>query len=275
MATIPKISTEILRSLCDIIGNTETGLSGSDITRTLADCGIFDPNPGITKRHRLFDALNQRQESDSSANHVINYILIVMKPVRYLSAKTLFTERRTRINEVFAFIGLSIEEDGSLCQGKSVRTIDEAQARAGRLRKKLMDRDVHPDVLKFCNAELLQENYFHAVFEATKSVADKIREKTGLTFDGADLVDKAFGLGQTNTPKLAFNTLQTESEQSEHKGFSNLLKGMFGMFRNVTAHSPKIKWTINEEDAMDSLTLASFLHRKLDKCVPTSIISNT
>ena len=69
-------------------------------------------------------------------------------------------------------------------------------------------------------------------------LADKIREKTGLLLDGADLVG-AFGLGQTNTPKLALNILQTESEQSEHKGFANLLKGMFGMFRNVTAHVPK------------------------------------
>lgn len=269
MATIPKISAEILRSLCDIIGDTVTGLSGSDIARTLADCGIADLNPGSTKRHRLFEALSQRQEKDNSANHVVNYVLIVMKPVRYLNAKTLFTERRTRISEVLAFIGLSIEEDGSLIQGQTARTINEAQARSGRLRKKLTDRDVHHDVLRFCKAELLQENYFHAVFETTKSVADKIREKTGLTLDGADLVDRAFGLGKTNTPKLAFNSLQTESEQSEHRGFANLLKGMFGMFRNVTAHVPKIKWTINEEDAMDSLTLASLLHRKLDKCVPT------
>jgi uncharacterized protein (TIGR02391 family) len=264
-----KLPSEILRSLCDIIGDTGTGLSGSDIGRTLADCGIVDPFVGATKRHRLFEALNQRQENDKSANHVLNYVLTVMKPVRYLNDKILFTERRMRINEVLAFKGISIAEDGTFRQGQPARTIDEAQARAGRLRKKLNDRDVHPDVLRFCKAELLQENYFHAVFETTKSVADKIRDKTGLILDGADLVDKAFGLGQSNTPKLAFNTLQSESEQSEHKGFSNLLKGMFGMFRNVTAHIPKIKWSINEEDALDSLTLASLLHRKLDKCVQT------
>jgi len=266
-----KLSSEILRSLCDIIGDTETGLSGSDIGRTLSDCGIADPFAGATKRHRLFEALNFRQENDKSPNHILNYILTVMKPVRYLNEKALFTDRRTRLNEVLAFIGIFIAEDGTLRQGQPVKTIDEAQLRAGRLRKKLNDRDVHHDVLRFCKAELLQENYFHAVFETTKSVADKIREKTGLNIDGADLVDKAFGLGQTNTPKLAFNTLQTESEQSEHKGFANLLKGMFGMFRNVTAHVPKIKWTINEEDAMDSLTLASLLHRKLDKCVATGL----
>ena len=34
---------------------------------------------------------------------------------------------------------------------------------------------MHPDVLAFCRAELLQQNYFHAVLEASKSVADKLR----------------------------------------------------------------------------------------------------
>ncbi|MBC8205366.1 MAG: hypothetical protein H8E87_07635 [FCB group bacterium] len=45
---------------------------------------------------------------------------------------------------------------------------------------------------------------------------------------------------------LAINTLRTESEQSEYKGFAFFLKGIFGMFRNVTARAPKIKWAKNE-----------------------------
>ena len=83
--------------------------------------------------------------------------------------------------------------------------------------------NVHYTRIDHRGPELLQENYFHAVFEATKSIADKIRDKANLTNDGAELVDIAFGLGKHNQPKLAFNTLQTESELSEHKGFSNLL----------------------------------------------------
>src|SRR5690606_33889443 len=109
-------------------------------------------------------------------------------------------------------------------------------------------------------------NYFHAVFESTKSVADKIREKSGLNLDGTILIDTAFGLGKDKTPKLAFNSLQSLTEESEHKGFIYLAKGLFGMFRNTTAHEPKIKWEINQIDALDSLTLSSMLHRKLDKC---------
>ena len=113
-------------------------------------------------------------------------------------------------------------------------------------------------------AELLQQNHFHAVFEATKSVADKVREKTGLESDGAELVDQAFSV---RNPLLAINSLRSETEQSEQKGFANLLKGVFGTFRNVTAHAPKIRWPIEEQDALDLLTMVSYLHRRLDRAV--------
>ena len=64
----------------------------------------------------------------------------------------------------------------------------------------------HSDVLKFCRAELVADNYFHAVFEAAKSVAEKLREKTGLLSDGAVPVDEALGLGKAGVPRLAFNS---------------------------------------------------------------------
>jgi len=84
------------------------------------------------------------------------------------------------VGSILAFSGIHLGEDGKLRPVTQARTLSEAQERAGRLRSKLIERNVHHDVLQFCKAELLVENYFHAVFEATKSVADKIREKTGL-----------------------------------------------------------------------------------------------
>ena len=77
------------------------------------------------------------------------------------------------------------------------------------------------------------------------------------------MVDEAFSF--KSIPHLALNSLQTESEQSEQKGFMNLLKGLFGTFRNTTAHAPKIMWSIEEEDALDILSLVSLVHRRLDK----------
>lgn len=68
-----------------------------------------------------------------------------------------------------------------------------------------------------------------------------------LTTDGSELVDRAFSLQYTI---VAINSLSNATERSEHTDFSNLLKGFFGMFRNVTAHVAKIEWKIKEHDAL-------------------------
>lgn len=122
-------------------------------------------------------------------------------------------------------------------------------------------RGVHEDVLRFCRSELLVDNYFHATLEAVKSIADKLRSRTGLDDDGATLVDRVFGGDQ---PMLVINQFTTKSERDEQKGFGNLLKGVIGMFRNPTAHEAKIKWEMAREDAEDLLTLASIIHRRID-----------
>ena len=269
MAKIPVFDETNLRAVCDILGDTHSGLTGSEIAQILRDCRIDDPTPGDTKRYRLFEALYQRQCRDKCGNNVVAFIHAAMNPVRYVRAPELFDERRSQLNQILAFSGVSLGEDGKLRWADAANTLKQAQERAGRLRKQLQSRKVHADVLRFCRAELLQDNYFHAVFEATKSVADKIREKSGFTSDGSRLVDEAFGMGKSGLPVLAFNSLRTETDRSEHKGLMNLLKGLFGTFRNTTAHAPKIKWIIKEQDALDMLSLASLLHRRLDDAVET------
>jgi len=209
----------------------------------------------------LFDALRAKQERDGCANNVLAFVQTALDPVRFIGNTAGFAAFRDRLNEALAFSGLHLGEDGKLQAVAQARTLDEAQERAGRLRSELARRRVHSDVLQFCRAELLENNYFHAVFEATKSVAEKIRQRTGLTSDGADSVDKAFAV---SAPLLAINTLRTETEQSEQKGFGNLVKGMFGTFRNVTAHAPKVTWSIGEQDALDLLSLVSYIHRRID-----------
>ncbi len=263
-----------LQRLCDVLAATNTGLSGSEIGKLLNDLHIADPYGNLppftkSKRARLYEALRAKQQQDQCGNLIIEFIHRTMDPVRYTGNSAYFESRRQELNEVLAFCGLMLEEDGKLRRQTTVHTLTEAEERAGRLRTELQRRGVHSDVLAFCRSEIVQKNYFHAVFEATKSVADKIRTRTGLIGDGSELVDRAFGCGKAAMPFLAFNSLQTETERSEHTGMMNLMKGMFGAFRNVTAHVPKISWPISEQDALDLLTIASFLHRRLDAAVRT------
>lgn len=44
-----------------------------------------------------------------------------------------------------------------------------------------------------------------------------------------------------------------------------LMKGLFSTFRNPTAHAPKVLWATSRQQALDMLTLASMLHRRLDE----------
>jgi len=53
---VPSFNEANLEQVCDVLGDTSSGLTGSEIGRYLRDCEIADPNPGITKRIRLFNA---------------------------------------------------------------------------------------------------------------------------------------------------------------------------------------------------------------------------
>jgi uncharacterized protein (TIGR02391 family) len=95
------------------------------------------------------------------------------------------------------------------------------------------------------------------------SVSDKLRTLAGETGDGTKLVDVL--CFPAAAPRVRFNALATERERSEQTGIATLMKGMFSTFRNPAAHAPKVAWATSRSDALDMLTLASILHRRLDK----------
>lgn len=263
VAPLPVFDESTLQKLCEILAD---GMSGSQMTTLLAKVKGPDPGEGTTKWKRLFQVLGEDQRRHSVGTHVVAFIHAAMAPVRYVGKTRDFDDLRSRMNVVLAFANYSLGPDGKLRHAEGVTNLADADERAGRLRAELSRRRVHPDVLKACRVELLQDNYFHAVLEATKSVAEKIRQRTQLLGDGHRLVDDAFALS-SGPPRLAFNSLRTDSERSEHLGLMNLMKGAFSAFRNPTAHEPKALWVVREEDALDLLSVLSLLHRRLDAAV--------
>lgn len=263
----PALTPGQIEQIAKVLGDTEAGLTGTEIGYLLGQARIKDVDPKITKWKRLYNALGRRHNMDGSADRTLAFIRFALDPARYVGQRGLFELRRAGVNAVLVFVGLEFGDDGKFHRVSKAKTLEEAEQRADQLRKKLKQRDVHEDVLKFCKAELLRDNYFHAVLEATKSVASKIREKTGLDLDGSGLVDAALG---SASPPLRINALGTESERSEQRGFVNLVKGLFGTFRNPTAHEPRIEWNMAEEDALDLLSAASYVHRRIDGAVASS-----
>lgn len=268
---IRRFTDNELAEISKVLGDTNSGFTGREIGALLATCRLEDPGE-MTKRDRLLEALRRAQDAvGGSGVRVAQLIQEAMDPVRYRTDHALFDERRHDLNLTLAFAGMRIRADGKLEAVPAASTLTEAQRRASKLRSELARRGIAGDVLVFCRPELVDGNYFHAVFEATKSVAQKMRNRTGSGLDGTALVEETLSIRDGRTPLLAWNRLATETDRSQHRGIALLISGTFSYFRNLPAHVPKVGFRhVSEDEALEILTIISFLHRRLDEAVATT-----
>src|SRR5205823_15048323 len=127
------------------------------------DAGLVEvgDTSGFSKWHRIYNAFARAQNSTHTGNFVMKFIQTALAPKRFVHNAAEFEDLRSRVNNFLAFRGWQLFENGKFGRVAEASTIGEARARADRLRAELERRKVHDDVLKFCRAELLKENYFH------------------------------------------------------------------------------------------------------------------
>lgn len=261
MNPLPCIEVSVLEAVCRVLGDTANGLTGQEIGYVLSDMEIEDPAAGMTKWKRIFNALALQQNKHQMGNYLIMFVNRAMAPARFIQKPEQFQRLQDGLNMALSLAGYGVNDQGKVVRTTRETTVSGAVVRAKRLKTTLEARGTHPEVFAYCTAELLAENYFHAVQEAVKGVAERLRQISGLGIDGAELVNQALS---TKAPIIALNSLSTETEVSEQKGIGNLLVGLFGAIRNPTAHAPKVVWPMPEQDALDIFAMVSFVHRKLD-----------
>ena len=224
-----------------------------------------------SKRDRLRHAVHS-QNKRSGNNGVLQLIKSLHEPVIYSNFPEAFREFCEGLNRILRFYGVEYRDDGEFHYVDPTHTLSEAERRAAALENKMASRRIHNEVQKYCKAEYMEENYFHAVVEAYKGLAERIRKQTGYTSDGLQLMKESFkrpSPQQGGYPSLAFNALKTITDQNEHDGFLDFLNGCTRFFRNPMSHVPKVDWHRDVNDAVDCLTLVSLLHFILDNCYPT------
>jgi len=260
----PIIQTSSLEYICKNIGDTNTGMTGGEIEKILRDSGIEDSDKGVTKWKRLYNAFANYQNNAKSSSKIIIFLCHAMHPSRYLGKTEIFHSRLTELNKQLSFIGIELTGTGKFRKVDAAKTLTEAEQRASNFKQKLIARNVHPDIFKFCDPELIAENYFHSVFEGVKSIGERLRFMSNVHADGNPLVDVAFS---TSNPLIKINLLIDDNHRSEHLGLANSIKGLFGLIRNPTAHKPKIVFLIDESEALDVMTIISYIHKRLDKAL--------
>lgn len=267
MATIPSLSEHVLQAICDALGNSSDGLAGAEIARLLQYCGIADPQLTLLRRQRLFQALNARQEQDACANNIFRFLQLAMDPRRYTNDPGLLETRRNRLNRALMYAGYEINKLNQIVPATISPAQTEAERLAKTLRTELLRRKAHADVLHCVRPDLLETGYSPVISEAIRSLADKIRSKTGLGETSPDIVKMAFGVEYG--PVLVFNSLSSDGEKAEHRGLVHLIHGLLEAFPNPDAPTNHALRAATEADALDVLAMISYLHRRLDGAVNT------
>ena len=264
MASIPPFKAATLERLSEIIGDTESGLTGTELHHFILQANMEDVSyrdSFLAKRKRLYNAFANEINVHKSSNNIIVFLQLILDPARYVGNTDLYVTRRHAVNQQLAFEGLEIDETGrTVVLSEKASRLQDIELRVKGLRNKLEQRNTHPAVSAYCKAELISDNYFHAVLEANKGLFQRIRDISGVEKDGYNLIEQVF----SSNPIVIINNFTSQSEKDEHNGFCNLLKGLCSMFRNPLAHEPKVEWPIGEQDALEILGIISYCHRRLD-----------
>lgn len=150
----------------------------------------------------------------------------------------------------------------NLAKSKRENNIEEVSIlKVKNFNKEFIDRNFCKEIEDCCMELFNQNNYFHAVLEATKLYNNIVQEKSKLKKDGQDLMMQAFG----EQGILKITNCSTETEKNFEEGIKFLSAGLVRAFRNPTAHEKKTNWSIDKDDCLDILSLVSYLLKQIKK----------
>lgn len=258
----PKFSKVTLEKLSKKIASVNW-VTGRQIDIMFKSFRYSDTSKESTKYKRLFFAFNKEYNKNKDHRFVIKVIEYISDPINFDKNAAYHKSTINEINEIILFEGYCVNDAGIVLKTNKANTISELKSRVDSFKQKLLERNVHSEILKYCSEEILEKNFFHCIFESSKSLLERLRILSGVSDDGNSLIDRCI---KKQNSKIKLNSLTTITEQSRQIGLNYMLKGITSYVRNFTAHEPKIKWMIEESEALEILMIISFLHKLIDEC---------
>lgn len=209
------------------------------------------------------------QSSNEGARNIIKIIELLCDPQRYTNQPEVHEDILKRVDEILRPYNFTLNENckvvarqnGKLVVADELNTAVDS-SKTGEA--KLFDaRDFHTEIKRHGQPLFLQGQYFHAVFECCKAFDKYVQKKSKLdNLSGSGLMSAAFSVGKG---RLRLSTLNSETERDEQEGLMHLCMGLINAIRNPGGHEPALDRPMSREDALDVLSLISFLYRQVDK----------
>ncbi len=259
MNNIRPFSLSALEKLAKIIGDRYTG---TEITELFRKAGFPEiVHDGSTKWRFVYAELENLQKESSGPYNIAKIIEKLCDPQEYFGNANYHKEVLNKVNEILAFCGLIVSTDGTIISDPTISPVLKSSQTIAE--KNFIDRNYHLEIRKHGQKLFADEKYFHAVFECCKAFEKAVKEKSKIKKHGTQLMSSAL------SPKgpLKLNAQNTETEINEQNGVMHLCMGLTSAIRNTGAHEPELNWPINQDDALDILSLLSFLWRKIDSTI--------
>ena len=266
-----------LEALANKLG-TLPELTHTNIDKYLVECSIQDIStksksvgfgyiPGDSKSKRIYKCFINEVHRTNNDLKIVSFIEKALDPSRFADSKR-YDDVLNDINSVLLFMGCEINKSGKVKIVKKATTIDEVQERINALKNEAKKRNVHLEVLKYCKREYLDKDYFHAQFEASKGLFQRIRDLTNQNVDGTKLINGVFS---TDEPMLILPNLKlTErTDKDEFLGYKHLFEYVVNAVRNPEGHTPRILESEELGECLDNFVIISRCHRFLDNCSTT------
>ena len=120
-----------LQRVCQVLADTNKGLTGSEIGHILQQVRVPDVDPSNTKWKRLVNALVGSQNRTRSGDRVLAFISHALEPARFQGDSATLEEYRDQVNvTLLLYDGLEFGEDGKFHRTKRASSLPEAEQRA-------------------------------------------------------------------------------------------------------------------------------------------------
>lgn len=181
--SIPPFGVATLEAVAVTLGETNSGLTNTEIASVLGAIRLKDPLaevkataraanplvaqgfawPKMSKRERIAKAILSNQERNETGSALVGFISEAMKPARHHNNPARHVRYRDALNQVLVLEGLRVNEEGRVARGPKASTLSDAAQLAGTLSTELRRREAHDLVLAYCTEEILGKDLFHAV----------------------------------------------------------------------------------------------------------------
>lgn len=257
--SLEPFSLSALEQLAKIIGDR---YSGSQLTEFFRKAGYPDiRHDGSTKWRFVYSELDKLQSQTSGAHYVAKIVQQLCDPQEFFGNPEGHAACVGEVNEILGFYGLAVDRnDGRIRRAAHDSTLRQRESQA---RKEFDDRDLHHEVKRHAQSLFVEGRHFHAVFECCKALDKHVSEKSGIGKHGFELMSAALSI----KGPLKLNKQTTETERNEQEGLMHLCMGLMSAIRNPESHEPELDWPTSKQDALDMLSLISFLYRRVDATV--------